>query len=1264
NLIAGKKAKAATAYQAAYEYFNEGLKLLNDRSWQEDYNLSLSLHEYGAEAAFLSGDFPEMEALTEIVLKRATNILEKVKIYDIKIQGALSLGQPKEAIKIGLTVINKLGIRLGKKPTELEIKKAFEETASLYAGREIESLINLPEMTAAKPIAASYIFSSIAASAYIADPELLILMVLSFVNLSLERGHSPWGAFTYNAYALMLCMVLEDIESGYKFGKLALSLARRSNAKDTCKALHVFGAHILHRKKHIKKTVPILIEAYQVGRETGDLEYATYAAFMACFHLYYLGDYLEKLEEKVANYSQAIAECRREVPLGWMGVLWQTVLNLQGKSENPLLLIGDGYNEERSLPLIIAANDRQQIHLVYASKLILCYLLESYEMARENAVLAGEYIDGPQSMVAVPVFYTYDSLAHLRLAPQPSDSQKQLLLERVNINQEKLKKWAIHAPMNYQHKFNLVEAEKARFLGEAVKAMDLYEKAIKGARKNQFIQEEALAYELAAKFYLGRGMEEIAQTYLTKARYCYLRWGATLKVKDLEAKYLHLIEFDRKRERQIYADMTNTSSSSDGSYNAALDLAAIMKATTAISSEIVLDKLLVSLMKIILDTAGAQKGYLILESGGKLLIEAEAIAHPETIKVLQSVPIEKSDLVCESIVNYVFRTKETVVLNHGAEEGKFTNDPYIKKHQPKSIVCHPPIPRGTTVSIVYLENNLATGAFTSERVEVLKTLSSPAAISIENARLYANLAEYNRTLETKVEKRTAELAIAKQKAEVAAQAKGAFLANMSHELRSPLNAILGFAELTIESPNLPEKYKKHARIIHNSGEHLLAVINEVLDMAKIESGRATRGETEFSLLALLDDLRGLFELKAAEKGLQFIVNSSADLPRRVVGDEVKLRQISINLLSNAFKFTSRGKVTLAVGATPAAENETVTLVFEVRDTGSGITAEELETIFEPFVQTKSGGQVAGGTGLGLSISRDFVRLMGGEMTVESEAGKGSVFKFEIKCQRPAGLAPGGATQPADVGLPSSTEARAIDGVSLAAKQGISRILVVDDRPENRLLLFNILQPLGFEVKEASNGREAIQVWESWQPHLIFMDLQMPIMDGFQGIREIRSREKKWTSFEGPEVERTGAGPTVKIVVVTASSSEANRQEALEAGCDDFLVKPFKNADIIETIDKTIGVRYIDPSEEEVSEEEVAPEGVYLLTPAAIAALSPELVEALEAAIIRLNVKAMEECVEQIRPHNSALSVALEALINDFNYAPILDAIKEVNHKAK
>ncbi|HEY9707164.1 MAG TPA: ATP-binding protein, partial [Oculatellaceae cyanobacterium] len=556
-----------------------------------------------------------------------------------------------------------------------------------------------------------------------------------------------------------------------------------------------------------------------------------------------------------------------------------------------------------------------------------------------------------------------------------------------------MQKWAHHAPMNHLHKFYLVEAERYRVLGQYMEAMDYYDKAIAGAKENEYINEEALAYELAAKFYMALGKEIIARTYMSEAHYAYTRWGALAKVKDLETKYPQLLSSSSSRPNITSTRTTNNSSTTGSQSASALDLATVMKASQAISGEIVLDKLLASLMKILIENAGAQVGYLILESQGQLLIEAEGAIDSDNVAVLQSIPIENH--LPAAIINYVVRTSESVVLSDATVEGNFTQDSYIQHHQPKSILCFPLINQGQLVSIIYLENNLTNGAFTSEQIEVLKILSAQAAISIENARLYNDLALANRTLEAKVEERTAELAIAKQKAEVANVAKSAFLANMSHELRTPLNAILGFAQLTTKNPNLSPDTRQNLGIITRSGEHLLTLINQVLDLSKIEAGRITLNEKNFDLYRLLDDLEDMFQLKADDKGLQLICDRTPNVPRYIRTDEVKLRQVLINLLNNALKFTSEGGVAVKVKNQNSifpteAETQTTnnqqqtTITFEVSDTGAGIAPEELDSLFEAFVQTKTGRESQEGTGLGLPISRKFLQLMGGEMAVSSE----------------------------------------------------------------------------------------------------------------------------------------------------------------------------------------------------------------------------------------------------------------------------------------
>ena len=459
NLMAGQKAKAATAYGAAVGYLNAGLKLLYVDSWQSSYDLTLALYEAAAEAAYLNGDFEQMEQLAEVVLNHAKTVVEKVKVYVVKIQASVSQGNLKQAIKIGFVVLNQLGLIVPEYPSQSDIQKGFEETTSLLTGREVEDLINLPEMTSPEQLAVMNILSSITAAAYVAAPECYLLMGLSEVNLSIKYGNSTWSAFGYCAYAIILCGVTQDIESGYKFGKLSLSLAERLNAKTVkCKVYNNFGAFVMHWKDHFRETLPMLIEGYQSGLETGDFEFAAYCAFVKGSHSYFIGHELTELEQKISTYSKAISQIRREKTFNLIATFLQAVRNLLGQEENPTLLSGDAYNEELAIPLAIETNDRTELHYLYLNKIILCYLFGDYRQAAQNAVLAEQYLDGVRAMLAVPLFHFYDSLAHLGVLAEASISEKEALLNRINTNQEKMQKWAHHAPRNYLHKFYLVEA--------------------------------------------------------------------------------------------------------------------------------------------------------------------------------------------------------------------------------------------------------------------------------------------------------------------------------------------------------------------------------------------------------------------------------------------------------------------------------------------------------------------------------------------------------------------------------------------------------------------------------------------------------------------------------------------------------------------------------------------------------------------------------------------------------------------------------------
>ena len=491
------------------------------------------------------------------------------------------------------------------------------------------------------------------------------------------------------------------------------------------------------------------------------------------------------------------------------------------------------------------------------------------------------------------------------------------------------------------------------------------------------------------------------------------------------------------------------------------------------------------------------------------------------------------------------------------------------------------------------------------------------------------LQESFETLEQKVAQRTAELATAKEAAEVANQAKSAFIANMSHELRSPLNAILGFAQLMARHPTLSPEHRENVNIITRSGEHLLTLINQVLDLSKIEAGRTTLNEKNFDLYRLLDDVNDMFQLKAQEKGLQLICDRAPDVPRYVRTDEVKLRQVLINLLNNAIKFTSEGGVSVRVRLKSKLPITHYPLHFEVEDTGIGIAPDELRSIFEAFVQSQSGRDAQEGTGLGLSISRKFVQLMGGEMSVGSKVGQGTRFAFDIQASY---------VHATDIERQQPT--RRV--IALEPNQPRHRLLIVDDKPINRQLLIQLLNPLGFELQEAGNGKDAIEIWETYSPHLIWMDMRMPVMDGYEAAKRIKS---------------TTRGQSTTIVALTASAFEEERAVVLSAGCDDFLRKPFREADIFAIINKHLGVRYVyedSPVTDSLNTEEREQD---VLTVSAIAALPIEWVANLKQALLNVDVDSMVALIEQIRTRDTALASALSHCIDVFEYEKILMLIQ-------
>jgi signal transduction histidine kinase/DNA-binding response OmpR family regulator len=534
---------------------------------------------------------------------------------------------------------------------------------------------------------------------------------------------------------------------------------------------------------------------------------------------------------------------------------------------------------------------------------------------------------------------------------------------------------------------------------------------------------------------------------------------------------------------------------------------------------------------------------------------------------------------------------------------------------------------------------------------------------------FTTLDRTNAELEDRVQQRTAQLkkavqaalkaatqsATDKKAAEAANRAKSEFLANMSHELRTPLNAILGFTQILERDSSLTLAHKENLGIISKSGEHLLSLINDVLDMSKIEAGCLTLNETDFDLYRLLKLVEEMFALKTKSKGIKLLVECDREIPQYIKTDEKKLRQVLINLLGNAVKFTNVGSVTLRVSLvashtlreTASAstssvigqnkkpmtnDKERTIIYFEVGDTGLGIAPEEMKQLFQPFGQTESGRKSQQGTGLGLAISQEFVQLMGGKINANSVLRQGSKFSFNIQVKfAPAiAIAPGPTIRQRVIGLePGQPE---------------YRILVADDRATNRQLLLKLLEPIGFAVREAENGQEAVAIWDDWQPHLIWMDMRMPVLDGFEATQQIRSHIR---------------GQATAIIALTASVLENERSLVLSAGCDAFVSKPFKEEEIFETMAQYLGVRYrYEKNDFCVPLSRLENDKPYELTASSLKVMPSEWIEQLHEAAALLDERAILRAIAQIPQEHQLLAQVLQEKVHNFDFDQIMNLARE------
>jgi signal transduction histidine kinase/DNA-binding response OmpR family regulator len=1135
-LRGGVRARTAASYAQATLLLRGALALLGEAGWGEAFEETFSTQIALAEAEWLAGDVEAGEQLLAECKARADSPARRARIAVVRMPLLFRAGRYDDGLAQGEESLAEMGMPLSRDENAARARSA--ELTALVAAKitttSVEAFRALPRCSDPEQVLVAVLLEHQLMNA-VPHFHYYLSLLFAQVDHTFEHGISPGSTWAVGAALIQFVCALQRPELGMR-------------CWDYLQAL---------------REIPDIPSAA-----------ALYCAYAAAHLLLPLGRTIElandlaKTCEREGNATQGEFV---EITLSWTRIAQGAPLSSVNASTRPMqsaMARGLQATLDLSLKALKAPSPEEGRAAIAA--MLSCPVPSVVNRAvmlgtpTSIAMHFGDYAEAlAYALEAEPYWVAFFAgPGDLRLLtaitilgatfPPPEGEEGEAARRKIAFHRGRLARYAALNPTTFRHVTLLVEAGDARTAGYHDEAARLYDEAIEDARHGGFLQNEALGLRLSGEHALSRGRAPLARAYLREAHETYLRWGSHAAAASLRARHPEVFPAEPAlvpRSTMTGSLGASATGTQEAALNTRLDAASALRAAQALAGSVDLGELLGRMLRVLAENAGAERAVLALSRDGALRVRAELAVDPERLAIDLDEPIDASPRLPVALAQYVARSRSPVALEQASVDARFEADPYLRAIRPASVLAVPLLHQGRLAGVMYLEHTRARGAFPEARIEAVTLLAAQAATAVENATLYAELSASNERLERQVEERTSELRAAKGAADAANQAKSDFLATMSHELRTPLNGILGYAQILDRSRSLVASDREGVSIIRRSGEHLLTLINDVLDLAKIEAGRLDLAPKDVHLGTVLRTVTGMCRVRAEQKGLEFSYEVEGDTLPTVRVDEKRLTQVLLNLLGNAVKFTDHGGVRLRVAAVaeatpPLSAGPAEYLIrLRVEDTGHGIAAADLARIFEPFERVGDAPERAEGTGLGLAITRHILERMGGKLEVDSAIGKGSAFTVMLRLPQ--------ATAACAAPTPSWEDIIGYEGERRA-------VLVVDDIADNRAMLRDLLTPVGFDVIEAEGGAEALALVATRIPSLAIMDLSMPVMDGYEATRRLRS---------APDAR------PIAVIASSASASEAVQQRTANAGFDGFLAKPVRAEELFEKLERHLGVTW-------------------------------------------------------------------------------------------